>query len=201
MAASAGWLPPRISSRDAGMSGKDITIYEAGDHLGGAFSLAGAAATGYIVPTGAVFDAEFRFTFDLLATIPSASRSRRAHPARAAFWHQHARPARLCLVRLALTPEAKLDGRRIDEFFRADFFATILAALDHNHGAAAAAQCDGDAARFLLYPGRGGATRAVVADSFLGCVVSAGSPPSFGDLQPHLAVANAATVVHGHSQE
>jgi hypothetical protein len=26
--------------------------------------------------------------------------------------------------RLALTPEAKLDGRRIDEFFRADFFAT-----------------------------------------------------------------------------
>ena len=34
VAASAGWLPPRISSRDAGMSGKDITIYEAGDRLG-----------------------------------------------------------------------------------------------------------------------------------------------------------------------
>ena len=31
---------------------------------------------------------------------------------------------RLDLARLALTPEAMLDGRRIDEFFRADFFAT-----------------------------------------------------------------------------
>ena len=57
--------------RDAGMSGQDITVYEADDRLGGAFSLAGDAATGYILPTGAVFDAEFRCTFDLLATIPS----------------------------------------------------------------------------------------------------------------------------------
>src|ERR1700722_5962827 len=54
------------------MSGQDITVYEAGDRLGGAFSLAGDAATGYILPTGAVFDSEFRCTFDLLATIPSA---------------------------------------------------------------------------------------------------------------------------------
>ena len=46
--------------RDAGMSGQDITVYEADDRLGGAFSLAGDAATGYILPTGAVFDAEFR---------------------------------------------------------------------------------------------------------------------------------------------
>ena len=58
--------------RDAGMSGEDITIYEAGGRLGGAFSLAGDAPTGYILPTGAVFDAEFRCTFDLIATIPSA---------------------------------------------------------------------------------------------------------------------------------
>ena len=57
--------------RDAGMFGQDITVYEADDRLGGAFSLAGDVATGYILPTGAVFDAEFRCTFDLLATIPS----------------------------------------------------------------------------------------------------------------------------------
>ena len=30
--------------RDAGMSGQDITVYEADDRLGGAFSLAGDAA-------------------------------------------------------------------------------------------------------------------------------------------------------------
>ena len=58
--------------RDAGMSGEDATVYEAGQRPGSAFSLAGNAATGYILPTGAVFDAEFRCTFDLLATIPSA---------------------------------------------------------------------------------------------------------------------------------
>ena len=34
--------------RNAGVAGQDITIYEAGDRLGGAFSLAGSAATGYI---------------------------------------------------------------------------------------------------------------------------------------------------------
>ena len=40
--------------RDVGMSGQDITVNEADDRLGGVFSLAGDAATGYILPTGAV---------------------------------------------------------------------------------------------------------------------------------------------------
>ncbi len=134
--------------RNAGMSGQDITIYEAGERLGGAFSLAGSAATGYILPTGSVFDAEFRCTFDLLASIPSVSNPTRsvkddffAFNERYPF-HDRAHIIdrnglivdsprfglsirdRLDLVRLALTPEAMLDGRRIDEFFRADFFAT-----------------------------------------------------------------------------
>ena len=134
--------------RDAGMSGQDITVYEADDRLGGAFSLAGDAATGYILPTGAVFDAEFRCTFDLLATIPSvgdpaisvkddffAFNDRYPYHDRAHIIDRDGRIMhgphfglsvrdRLDLVRLALTPEAMLDGRRIDEFFRADFFAT-----------------------------------------------------------------------------
>ena len=62
----------RVSRPRRGDVGRDITVYGAGDRLGGAFSLAGDAATGHILPTGAVFDAEFRCTFDLLATIPSA---------------------------------------------------------------------------------------------------------------------------------
>jgi phytoene dehydrogenase-like protein len=59
--------------RNAGVSGQDITIYEADERLGGAFSLGGSLETGYILPSGSIFDAEFRCTFDLLETIPSAS--------------------------------------------------------------------------------------------------------------------------------
>ena len=55
--------------RHAGVSGQDITVYEAGGQLGGAFLLAGSAATGYILPSGALFDSECRCTNDLLAAI------------------------------------------------------------------------------------------------------------------------------------
>lgn len=134
--------------RNTGMSGQDITIYEAGERLGGAFSLAGTAASGYVLPSGALFDAEFRCTFDLLATIPSASDPAvsvkddffafnarypfhdRAHVigrdgriVHSAHFGLSVRD-RLDLVRLALTPEAMLDGRRVEEFFRPGFFAT-----------------------------------------------------------------------------
>jgi oleate hydratase len=134
--------------RDAGMSGQDITIYEVGDRLGGAFSLAGSAATGYILPAGALFDAEFRCTFDLLATIPSAGDpaisvkdeffafnkrypfhdrahivDRDGHIVHSPHFGLSVRD-RLDLVRLALTPEAMLDGRRVEEFFSPHFFTT-----------------------------------------------------------------------------
>jgi oleate hydratase len=134
--------------RNGGVSGRDITIYEADEQLGGSFSLGGTAETGYILPCGAVFDSEFRCTFDLLAAIPS-----RADPTisvKDEFFAFNARyPFRdrahiidrngqivqgprfglslrdgFDLVRLALTPEAMLDGRRIEEFFSAKFFST-----------------------------------------------------------------------------
>ena len=57
--------------RNAEMSGADITIYEADELLGGGFFLGGNAASGYNLP-GSVFDKEFRCTFDLLKSIPSA---------------------------------------------------------------------------------------------------------------------------------
>ena len=59
--------------RNAGVAGQDITIYEANEQMGGSFSLGGNAQTGYILPCGAVFDSEFRCTFDLLGTIPTTS--------------------------------------------------------------------------------------------------------------------------------
>jgi oleate hydratase len=61
-------LPPRISSATRG---QDITIYEASERLGGAFSLA-VQGPATILPTGSDFDAEFRCAFDLLASIPAA---------------------------------------------------------------------------------------------------------------------------------
>jgi myosin-crossreactive antigen len=57
--------------RNADVPGADITIYEADDVLGGGFFLGGSAASGYNLP-GSVFDKEFRCTFDLLKSIPSA---------------------------------------------------------------------------------------------------------------------------------
>ncbi|HEY2541083.1 MAG TPA: oleate hydratase [Stellaceae bacterium] len=57
--------------RNADVPGADITIYEADDMLGGGFFLSGSAAGGYNLP-GSVFDREFRCTFDLLKSIPSA---------------------------------------------------------------------------------------------------------------------------------
>ncbi|MGA8357868.1 MAG: oleate hydratase, partial [Xanthobacteraceae bacterium] len=57
--------------RNAGVSGADITIYEAGEVLGGGFFLGGDAESGYNLP-GSVFDKEYRCTFDLLDSVPSA---------------------------------------------------------------------------------------------------------------------------------
>jgi oleate hydratase len=135
--------------RNAGVSGEDITNYEANGQIGGAFSLGGSATSGYILPSGSLFDAEFRCTFDLLATIPSASNSAiSVKDEFFAFNKQHPFNDRahiidrngniiahgprfglglrdgLGLLRLAATPEAMLDGRRIEEFFSPQFFST-----------------------------------------------------------------------------
>src|SRR5262245_27025381 len=133
--------------RNAGVSGQDITIYEADEQMGGGFFLGGSPAAGYNLP-GSVFDEEYRCTFDLLQAIPSTSDPavsvkdefftfNKRHP-----FHDRAhiidRDGRVEhhphfglglregfeLARLALTPEALLDGRRIDEFFSPRFFLT-----------------------------------------------------------------------------
>jgi oleate hydratase len=133
--------------RNAGVPGRDITIYEAEPRPGGGFFLGGSAQSGYNLP-GSVFDAEFRCTFDLLADVPSTrDPSVSVKDEFFAFNTQHPlndqahiidrngqivhgphyglslRHA-LDLVKLSLTPEALLDGRRIEEFVPADFFQT-----------------------------------------------------------------------------
>src|SRR5580704_14655445 len=133
--------------RNADVPGADITIYEADELLGGGFFLAGSAASGYNLP-GSVFDKEFRCTFDLLKSIPSAR-----NPAMSVtedfFAFNNGEPYDdkahifdrdghivhgprfglslgdgLSLARISLMPEAMLDGRRIEEFFSPKFFST-----------------------------------------------------------------------------
>jgi oleate hydratase len=134
--------------RHAEVPGQDITIYEADERMGGSFSLGGSAHSGYVLPCGAVFDSEFRCTFDLLEGIPSTGDP--AISVKDEFFNFNSRhPFRdrvhvvgrngpvlhgphfglqvrdgLDLARLALMPEAMLDGRRIEEFFSSKFFST-----------------------------------------------------------------------------
>jgi oleate hydratase len=133
--------------RNAGVSGKDITIYEADERLGGGFFLDGSAESGYSLP-GSVFDKEYRCTFELLKSIPSASNpaisvteeffafnTGEPYHDKAHVFDRNGRIVHdprfglslgdgLSLARFLLTPEAMMDGRRIDEFFSQRFFST-----------------------------------------------------------------------------
>ncbi len=133
--------------RNAEMSGADITIYEADERLGGGFFLDGDAKSGYNLP-GSVFDKEYRCTFELLKSIPSASKPSvsvteefltfnadepyddKAHIIDRDGGIVHgprfglSLGDGLSLARFLLTPETMMDGRRIDEFFPQRFFAT-----------------------------------------------------------------------------
>jgi oleate hydratase len=134
--------------RNAGVPGRDITIYEADAALGGGLFLEGSPQSGYNLP-GSVFDKEFRCAFDLFAGIPSASDP--AISVRDEFFTFNEREpfndqAHIIdrdgqgvkhgprfgltdrdffdLARIGVTPETFLEGRRIDTFFSQEFFST-----------------------------------------------------------------------------
>jgi oleate hydratase len=133
--------------RNAGVPGEDITIYEADDRLGGGFFLDGSTESGYSVP-GSVFDKEFRCTFELLKSMPSARNpsisvtdefltfnTDEPYDDRAHIFDRDRNVVRgprfglslgdgFSLARVLLTPETILDGRRINEFFSRRFFST-----------------------------------------------------------------------------
>jgi oleate hydratase len=133
--------------RNAEVSGSDITIYEADKVLGGGFFLGGGAASGYNLP-GSVFDKQFRCTFDLLKSIPSARNpaisvtedffafnNGEPYDDKAHVFDRNGRIVDdprfglslgdgLSIARFLLTPETMLNGRRIEEFFSKRFFAT-----------------------------------------------------------------------------
>ncbi len=133
--------------RNAGVLGSDITIYEAEARPGGGFFLGGDAKRGYNLP-GSVFDSEFRCTMNLMADVqsnrvPSLSvkddfftfneqnqfhdvahvidrNGQILHSPHYGLSLRHG----LDLVKLSQMSEAEMDGRRIQEFFPADFFQT-----------------------------------------------------------------------------
>ena len=133
--------------RNAGVSGPDITIYEADETLGGGFFLAGDATSGYNLP-GSIFDRQFRCALDLLGTIPTQvypninvaeqfltfnkehpfvdqthivdRNLRRVHGQRYGLNLGDA----LRLARLSLTREASLDNMLIKDWFSPRFFET-----------------------------------------------------------------------------
>lgn len=130
--------------RNADVPGENITIYGADRQIGGGLFLAGGPETGYNMP-GSVFDREFRCTFNLFQSIPSARESsvsvtddffafNKQNPFndRAHILDRNGNIVQgprfgltlrdvLALTRLSLTPEPRLDGRRIDEFFSSRF--------------------------------------------------------------------------------
>jgi len=133
---------------NAEVPGQDITIYEADRQMGGGFLLDGNAESGYILPTGALFDQHFPCAYRLLEKIVSATNppksvkdelfefndhnndnwshiivdrnGNRVHDPRFGLSLRDG----LDFLRLLLTPECMLDKRRIDEFFSQKFFST-----------------------------------------------------------------------------
>jgi oleate hydratase len=152
--------------REAGVPGSDIFIYDKGDHPGGSLRIFGNPTFGYVYPGGRVFEREYRCAFDLFSFIPS-----HADPARsikdeilefnAQFgWDNRARLIdgdreivpqgpmgvrfvdRLNLLRVLLTPDRKLQGKRIQDcvspaFFKSEFWYiwSSIMAFRPRHGA------------------------------------------------------------------
>jgi oleate hydratase len=133
--------------KNANVPGQDITIYEAEDKLGGGFFLGGDPKHGYNLP-GSVFDEEFRCAFELLKSIRTEAYpninvkeqfftfnkehpfvdqmhivDRTLHPVDQPRFGLSWRDG-FDLVRLSFTPESKLEGRLIKDFFSAEFFET-----------------------------------------------------------------------------
>jgi oleate hydratase len=138
--------------KEAGVDGNDIYIYESRDQLGGALTAAGNADTGYIFPGSRVFEWQYRCAMDLFSIIPSASDPNKSIKQEIAefnerySWHDEARlverGAKIAVphldlsfrqkfqfVKLILTPEALLQGKRIKDCVTPDFFKTNIWAI------------------------------------------------------------------------
>lgn len=135
--------------RHAGFDSSSIVIYEQDAVSGGAMDGSGSAASGYLIRGGRMHEAHYACTWDLLAEIPSLDDPAISVTEEVFAFNQRVvtcSQARLLragkkldvasygldrhdivdLLRLNLTPETLLDGKRIDEWFRPAFFDALF---------------------------------------------------------------------------
>ncbi|HEY0308993.1 MAG TPA: oleate hydratase, partial [Acidobacteriaceae bacterium] len=62
--------------RDGGIPGKNITIFEELDRLGGSLDGAGSPEEGYVLRGGRMVESKYLCTYDLFSTIPTLDRSK-----------------------------------------------------------------------------------------------------------------------------
>ena len=134
--------------RDAGISGKDILIFEESHDFGGAFDAHGDAEAGYYMSGSRMFEAKYVCTFDLMSSIPSISdpsisvkeetdRAEKESPwlAKARLVDRNGKIVnfhemsfnekdRLDLIAIQAKPESMLDSKRISDCFDEQFFHT-----------------------------------------------------------------------------
>ena len=134
--------------RDGHVAGTNIIIFEESSAFGGALDAHGDTATGYYMSGSRMFEHKYNCTFDLMSSIPAASDpaisiTEETNLAEAeARWFNTARLVdrnqkildahalgfgerdQLDLVVLMATPEKLLDGKRITDCFRGEFFET-----------------------------------------------------------------------------
>jgi oleate hydratase len=135
--------------REAGFDGRNITIFDQEPVSGGALDGSGTPEQGYVIRGGRMHEQHFVCTWDLLAQIPTLDdpglsvREEIFEFNRRVVSCSHARLLRAGqkvdvssyglnrrdtwdLLRLNVTPEALLGGKRIDEWFAPEFFDTVF---------------------------------------------------------------------------
>ncbi len=132
--------------RDAGMLGRNITVFEELAVLGGSLDGAGTAADGYVIRGGRMFESKYLCTYDLFASIPTLDGSKTVTEEIFAFselipTNSDSRLVRdgrrieapefrlseghiLTLERLAIEPEWMLGKSSIADQFDPSFFTT-----------------------------------------------------------------------------
>lgn len=132
--------------RDGHVPGRNITILEELDRLGGSLDGAGSAEHGYVTRGGRMLESKYRCTYDLFSSIPTIDKSRTVtqeifqwnEVIRTGSKSRLVRAGRkldspefglserhiLTLERLAIEPEALLGRSSIKDQFDASFFET-----------------------------------------------------------------------------
>jgi oleate hydratase len=134
--------------RDGGVPGNRITILEHQGRLGGSLDGSGDAQAGYLIRGGRMFEPQFVCTLDLLSSIPAPDDPavsirddilafnrmvpgrgecrlvRDGHKAGDRYKLGLGAEEIVALNRLLLTPEGRIEGRSIEDWFAPDFFGT-----------------------------------------------------------------------------